>query len=187
MRSKIRIDGKWRVVTINKKDATGLLAPSDIRILMESGGPDVHEFAPQPWLFIHAAERINEILHQGGINKNDRAKTIAALLLSVIEQPPDLETPLPVLIGDINIRSEAELAKNGKKEFAPFCKDSAAHKHDKPRQLQGGTRKDHPGVTKSEYPIGNELKSDVLGQFYEVFLKYGNGAKEIGIVLTPRP
>jgi type I restriction enzyme M protein len=26
----------------------------------------------------------------------------------------------------------------------------------------------------------------VLGQFYEVFLKYGNGAKEIGIVLTPR-
>jgi hypothetical protein len=27
--------------------------------------------------------------------------------------------------------------------------------------------------------------TDVLGQFYEVFLKYGNGAKEIGIVLTP--
>ena len=28
--------------------------------------------------------------------------------------------------------------------------------------------------------------TDVLGQFYEMFLKYGNGAKEIGIVLTPR-
>ena len=28
--------------------------------------------------------------------------------------------------------------------------------------------------------------TDVLGQFYEVFLRYGNGAKEIGIVLTPR-
>jgi len=28
--------------------------------------------------------------------------------------------------------------------------------------------------------------NDVLGKFYEVFLKYGNGAKEIGIVLTPR-
>lgn len=28
--------------------------------------------------------------------------------------------------------------------------------------------------------------TDVLGQFYEVFLKYGNGAKEIGIILTPR-
>jgi type I restriction enzyme M protein len=28
--------------------------------------------------------------------------------------------------------------------------------------------------------------TDILGQFYEVFLKYGNGAKDIGIVLTPR-
>jgi type I restriction-modification system DNA methylase subunit len=28
--------------------------------------------------------------------------------------------------------------------------------------------------------------TDVLGNFYEVFLKYGNWAKEIGIVLTPR-
>jgi len=28
--------------------------------------------------------------------------------------------------------------------------------------------------------------TDVLGKFYEVFLKYGNGAKDIGIVLTPR-
>ncbi|MCC8368953.1 MAG: SAM-dependent methyltransferase [Rickettsia endosymbiont of Oxypoda opaca] len=28
--------------------------------------------------------------------------------------------------------------------------------------------------------------NDILGKFYEKFLKYGNGAKEIGIVLTPR-
>jgi type I restriction-modification system DNA methylase subunit len=36
--------------------------------------------------------------------------------------------------------------------------------------------------------IKNAMASgkDVLGEFYEKFLKYGNGAKEIGIVLTPR-
>ncbi|HEY0220761.1 MAG TPA: N-6 DNA methylase, partial [Candidatus Paceibacterota bacterium] len=36
--------------------------------------------------------------------------------------------------------------------------------------------------------IKNEMASgnDKLGKFYEKFLKYGNGAKEIGIVLTPR-
>lgn len=28
--------------------------------------------------------------------------------------------------------------------------------------------------------------TDVLGEFYEAFLKYGNGAKDLGIVLTPR-
>jgi type I restriction enzyme M protein len=124
MRTKIRIDGKWNTVTINKQDATGLLSPSDVRILIETNGSDVHEFAPPPWLFIHAAERINEILHEGGINKNDRAKTIAALLLSVIHEPPNLETQLPVLIGEINTRSQAELTANGKPEFAPFVKYS---------------------------------------------------------------
>lgn len=31
-----------------------------------------------------------------------------------------------------------------------------------------------------------DSSNDVLGKFYEVFLKYGNGAKDIGIVLTPR-
>jgi hypothetical protein len=31
-----------------------------------------------------------------------------------------------------------------------------------------------------------ELGEDALGKFYEIFLKYGNGAKKIGIVLTAR-
>lgn len=30
------------------------------------------------------------------------------------------------------------------------------------------------------------MVEDVLRQFYEVFLKYANDAKKIGIVLTPR-
>ena len=36
--------------------------------------------------------------------------------------------------------------------------------------------------------IKNAMASgnDILGKFYEKFLKYGNGAREIGIVLTPR-
>ncbi|MGA3309911.1 MAG: hypothetical protein ABSD08_15040 [Xanthobacteraceae bacterium] len=81
MRTAIRLDGKWQTVTINKQEATGLLSPDDVRVLLKDGGSDVHEFAPPQWLFISAAERINELLHSGGINKNDRAKTMAALLL----------------------------------------------------------------------------------------------------------
>ncbi len=61
--------------------------------------PPIFTNSPPQWLFLQAAERINEILHVGGINKNDRAKTIAALLLSVVEQPPNLETKLPVFLG----------------------------------------------------------------------------------------
>jgi type I restriction enzyme M protein len=122
MRTFVRIDGKWQTVTINKQEATGLLSPEDVSALLSSGESDIHEFSPPQWLFVSAAERINEILHSGGINKNDRAKTMSALLLSVIHEPPNLETSLPVLIGEINARSEAELKANGKPDFAPFVK-----------------------------------------------------------------
>ncbi|MGH7947169.1 MAG: HsdM family class I SAM-dependent methyltransferase, partial [Opitutaceae bacterium] len=117
--TRIRIAGKWRSVTINGREATGFLSPNDVRTLLTAGGSDISDFAPPQHLFLQAAERINEILHLGGINKNDRAKTMAALLLAVIEQPPNLETSLSVLIGEINARSEAVLREHSKPDFAP--------------------------------------------------------------------
>lgn len=186
MRTKVRIDGKWRIVTINKQEATGLLSPEDVRTLMDSGESDVHEFTPPQWLFIHAAERINEILHSGGINKNDRAKTMAALLLSVIHQPPNLETPLPVLIGEINARSKSELEVNGKPEFARFVEILPPTNATNHVLFKTALVKTILQLQNLNIRSAMNSSTDVLGQFYEVFLKYGNGAKEIGIVLTPR-
>jgi len=186
MRTAIYLDGKWRTVTINKQEATGLLSPDDVRVLLKDGGPDVHEFAPPQWLFISAAERINEILHSGGINKNDRAKTMAALLLSVIDAPPDLDTKLPVLIADINSRSEAELKANGKPDFAPFVKILAPTSSTNHVKFRSALVRTILELQNLNIRSAMNSSTDVLGQFYEVFLKYGNGAKEIGIVLTPR-
>lgn len=186
MRTVIRVDGKWHTVTINKQEATGLLSPDDVKVLLEGGGTDVQEFAPPQWLFVSAAERINEILHSGGINKNDRAKTMAALLLSVIHEPPNLETSLPVLIGEINTRSETELKTNGKPDFAPFVKILAPTSHTNHVKFKNALVKTILELQNLNIRSAMNSSTDVLGQFYEVFLKYGNGAKEIGIVLTPR-
>src|SRR5579862_1394717 len=38
MRTAIHLDGKWQIVTINKQEATGLLSPDDIRVLLKEGG-----------------------------------------------------------------------------------------------------------------------------------------------------
>ncbi|MBA4179200.1 MAG: DNA methyltransferase [Anaerolinea sp.] len=185
-RTMIRTKGKWRVVTINGQEATGLLAPDDVRALIDSGESDIHEFAPPQWLFLQAAERINGILHVGGINKNDRAKTMAALLLSVVNEPPNLDTMLPVLIGEINARSSAILRENGKPDFARFVEilpPTNTTNHVKFRAALVHTIQE---LLNLNIRSAMNSSTDVLGQFYEVFLKYGNGAKEIGIVLTPR-
>lgn len=185
-RTMIRLNGRWTVVTINKQEATGLLSPDDVRKLFEAGGADIHEFTPPQWLFANAAERINELLHAGGINKNDRAKTMAALLLSVIDEPPNLETKLPVLIGEINTRSAAELKKNNKPDFAPFVKILPPTNVTNHVKFKNALVKTIQELQNLNIRSAMNSSTDVLGQFYEVFLKYGNGAKEIGIVLTPR-
>jgi len=184
--TKMRVDGRWRTVTINGQDATGLLSPDNVRVLIEQRSSDIRDYAPPQRLFLQAAERINELLHLGGINKNDRAKTMAALLLSVLETPPNVESSLTILIDDINTRSAALLKEHGKPEFAPFVRilpPSNTSNHVKFRQALVQTIQELRNLN-----IRSAMNSstDVLGQFYEVFLKYGNGAKEIGIVLTPR-
>ena len=185
-RTVIRLGAKWRAVTINGKEATGLLSPDDVQALLESGSSDIREFAPPQWLFVSAAERINNLLHVGGINKNDRAKTIAALLLSVVDQPPNLETSLQVLIGEINARTRAVLTENGKPEFAPFVEILPPTSKTNHVKFKAALVQTIQELLNLNIRSAMNSSTDVLGQFYEVFLKYGNGAKEIGIVLTPR-
>lgn len=182
----IRLDGEWHTVTINGQEATGLLSPQDVAVLLERGDSDIHEFAPPQWLFLQAAERINEILHLGGINKNDRARTMAALLLSVVDEPPNLDTSLPVLIGEINARSEMVLRQNAKPDFAPFVKILPPTNIDNHVKFKNALVRTIQELQNLNIRSAMNSSTDVLGQFYEVFLKYGNGAKEIGIVLTPR-
>lgn len=186
IKTKIRLDGRWLPVTINGQEATGLLSPESVKFLIERNTSDIHDYAPPQYLFLQAAEHINEYLHIGGINKNDRAKTMAALLLSVLDEPPNLDTALPVLIGEINARSKAKLIENGKSDFFPFVKiiaPTSATNHVKYKSALILTIQE---LLKLNIRSAMNSRTDVLGQFYEVFLKYGNGAKEIGIVLTPR-
>ena len=104
----------------------------------------------------------------------------------MIDQPPNLDTKLPVLIGEINARSEAVLRANNKPDFAPFVKilqPTNTTNHVKFKQALVDTIQ---SLTDLNIKSAMNSNTDILGQFYEVFLKYGNGAKEIGIVLTPR-
>ena len=111
---------------------------------------------------------------------------MAALLLSVLDEPPNLDTSLPVLIGEINARSKAKLMENGKLDFFPFVKIIAPTSTTNHVKYKFALVLTIQELLKLNIRSAMNSRTDVLGQFYEVFLKYGNGAKEIGIVLTPR-
>lgn len=187
VRTRLKVKGVYQPVTINGVEATGLLDAKTVRQLIESGNPNIADFTVNEGVFLKSAENINRTLHTGGINKNDRARVMAALLLSLLDATPvDVDNDLPVLIEDINSRTKAVLRKHGKLEFFPFVRIE-------PPTSSENHVKYKAAVVRTLQELGNlSIKSamnsgtDVLGKFYEVFLRYGNGAKEIGIVLTPR-
>jgi hypothetical protein len=187
IRTRLLVKNRYVPVTINGKEATGLLDPASVELLLASGNPDIADLAIDELVFLKAAERINRTLHIGGINKNDRARIMAALLLAIVEEPgPNSDSQLLVLIDEINARTKAVLRKHDKLEFHPFMQiqpPSSAENHIKYREAIVKTLQELKNLN-----ITSAMNSgtDVLGKFYEVFLRYGNGAKEIGIVLTPR-
>ena len=148
---------------------------------------DLEDIPIDKKLFLSKAEKINEILHLGAINKNDRARVMASLLLSLIaETPPNRNSPPSVLISEINSRVKRILRIHGKENFSDFIDISLPPTEDNHKKFRSALVQTLQELDSLNIRSAMNSGTDVLGEFYEVFLKYGNGAKEIGIVLTPR-
>jgi len=180
-------NGDWKAVEANGKIMTGLLSKDTARYFVDNDTYKTEEFNLPDELYYAKAKNINEILHIGSINKNNRAKVISALLLAMLEDTPlNLDNTAYILIQEINARVEKILSDHGKRDFARFVQITTPptpDNHIKFRKAIIDTIQELQGLS-----IRSAMNSgtDILGRFYEVFLKYGNGAKEIGIVLTPR-
>lgn len=187
VRTLLKVKNKYQPVKINDVVATGLLDVATVQRLLDSGNPNLADFVVNEKLFLKTAERVNRTLHQGGINKNDRAQVMAALLLALLEGTPvNVDGDLLVLISDINTRTQSILGKHGKKEFQPFVKIEPPTSDENHVKYKTAIVRTIQALKNLSIKSAMNSGTDVLGKFYEVFLRYGNGAKEIGIVLTPR-
>lgn len=179
--------GKWVEIEINDKVVSGLLSKDVARRILDNDDPFIKDFVISDALYFTKAVKINAILHNGGINKNHRARVISACLLAMLEDSPiNRENDAYPLIGEINSRAESVLHKKGKRQFKDYVAIAVPptpDNHIKFRRALLDTIQELESIN-----IRSAMNSgtDVLGRFYEQFLKYGNGAKEIGIVLTPR-
>lgn len=180
---------KWTEVLFNGKTKNILLSKEQATYILEhdtfnwSDLPDIPEGK-----YISSAIEINENLHNSGINKNKRARFIAGLVLSMsLNTPINMrEEDTTTLVEWVNSLIKQKLREVGKENFFDFLKlelPPTTENHIKYRDAIKHTIKELNSLD-----IKNAMASgkDVLGEFYEKFLKYGNGAKEIGIVLTPR-
>lgn len=180
---------KWETILFNNKTKDTLLSKEQAKFIINNKTHNWQEFPDFPEeKYFSSAEKINEILHNAGINKNDRARYMAGLILA-LSLGTDInlrEEDTSTLIQNVNILINKKLREVNKENFYPFIKlglPPTQENHIKHRKAIIEILKELQTLDiKNAMASGN----DILGKFYEKFLKYGNGAKEIGIVLTPR-
>ena len=126
-------------------------------------------------------------MHNGGINKRNRASILASLLLA-ISRKNDFQPRAGVkdLIQEINDCAKSKMEEYGKGEMfgeIEICLSLSEGNANKYRKALIDTI-----AVLLDLNIASAIVngSDVLGVFYEEFLKYANDAKESGIVFTPR-
>jgi type I restriction enzyme M protein len=186
-KSQFYKNGKWNTITENEIEITGLLSKKQVEGILSAQSASLKDVEITEDEFLETAENINEVLHENSINKDYRARFISAILLSMSDgKEIDISQECDVLIEHINSRVKAILRKHNKSNFANFIKIDEPSSADNHIKVKEAIKRTYQELLNLNIRSAMNSGKDVLGKFYEVFLKYGNGAKDIGIVLTPR-
>lgn len=179
--------GKAQIVQYNSSPITGLLSPYQAKYLFDNSTYLLNELVSDEKILLSIAEQINEELHSASINKDKRASVMSSILLAMVSDTlPNFSASPSVLVRDINNRAEDVLIEHSKREFADQIELSLPQEEAAKEKYKQALVKVFFLLRKINVKAAMNGGQDLLGKFYEVFLKYGNGAKDIGIVLTPR-
>jgi len=179
--------GNAHRVKYNGRIITGILSPDQAKYLVDNNTANLNELVTSENVLLDIAEGINEELHRASINKDARATVMSSVLLSMVSDTlPNFNASPDVFIKDINNRAEDVLIHHAKREFSDYIELKLPQENSAKEKYKSAVAKVYFLLRKINIKAAMDGSHDLLGKFYEVFLKYGNGAKDIGIVLTPR-
>lgn len=179
---------KWEKILVNGAEKTSLLSKKQAEYIVKHDKTEFNDFPEfSEKKYLSAAEKINETLHLAAINKSKRAKFIAGVILSYAAKTmPNLEKDTVELVKEINDNIAVVLNEKGKSEFLDYITLQLPPNSENHKKYKNAIVKTYRELNGLDINSAMNSGNDILGKFYEVFLKYGDGAKEIGIVLTPR-
>jgi len=178
---------EFEPIIYEEKEITSILSPEIAKRLLEENKPILKEFDIPDEQLLKAADYMNKKFHEASIKKDKRATIVASMLLSLLgETEPNYNDTPDVFVPDINVRASEALKRHGKGGFFKYITIQLPEKPDAKNKFKEALVQAFFALRKINIKAAMRTGSDVLGRFYETFLKYGNGAKDLGIVLTPR-
>jgi type I restriction enzyme M protein len=179
--------GNHGIVNYDGTAITSLLPRENLQQIIKEDSAALRDFMLDEGELLRTAAIINETLHAASINKDDRAAVVASILLTMaMDNMPDAALPSKTYAQQINNTAEARLGAAGKEHFADHIALRLPKGTDAQHKFVGALIKTADALRHINISAAMRSGTDVLGEFYEAFLKYGNGAKDLGIVLTPR-
>ena len=187
VKSKFLDGNVYKTIQVNGHELTSLVSPKIAKMLIHEDSAEIRELPANEKEFLRIGDKINSILHEGAISADSRGSVMASLILTFLDNTPiDINQETSVLVASINAKVDAVLRRSGKPDFYPFLEiklPRSTTNHFKFKVALVDTLKE---LRNLNIPSAMNSGDDILGKFFEVFLKYGNWAKDVGIVFTPR-
>jgi len=176
--------GKWEEVTLEGNPLRRLPKKEECTRIQSQDTAQIAKRELTTREIVDLSNRINRKLHGAKVTKEKRAPTVAVLLCALSKSPGlRLTDSADVFVSDINSRAEAIFLASEKKHLWSQIKLVAPSEDNK--AYAGALDEVILELHRAEI-VSASPDSDVLGSFFENFLRYGNTSKDLGIVLTPR-
>ena len=163
-------NGNWTEIQGNSYPLTQLLTLDQLNQVLLNKKPTIDLQIPTEAEFYEVAEEINKIMHEAKVNKSDRAVYLASIILAM--QEGDIDTRPNVILEQINANVEAALRKKSKSSLKPIF-SITGNKQKLRKQLPLIFH----NLDRLNIRALMNSGADILGKFYETFLRYGNDAK----------
>jgi type I restriction enzyme M protein len=93
---------KFKVINYHGREITSLISKDLANQLISNNNASIPELKIDEKQLLRVAEKINEVLHAGSINKDERASVMAAILLSMVDDTkPNYNASPNVFVKDI--------------------------------------------------------------------------------------
>ncbi len=131
------------------------------------------------------AEQLNEVLHSASVNKDDRIMVVTSLLLAQQYSKLDATPEAEEFVSEINNRVRCAFSGRNKNELYKYIEIRLPDRKEARDKFYKALVKAAELLEELKIWAVMDAGTDVLGKLYDTFLRYGNGPKDIGIVLTP--
>ncbi len=177
-------DRAWNPILVGRHPLQRMLSKKEALRIIDSSSPNLERPELSVSEAVQLSNQINETLHLAKVGKEERALFVAILLLALHEDLSlEYRSDARIFISDINSRAEKVFRDTGRNELWDLIRIRPSNET---LEVQARALSNIISYLKEADILHVAESADVLGPFFESFLRYGNTSKELGIVLTPR-